>query len=135
MTNHQSAGRDAGHPPIQALASNRRRHPRYPCEGDAEVFIPHGALLFRGLISDLSVSGCFIKTPLLMLERGTLVEVSFAARRMQFRVAGHIAALHRRRGAGIAFHAVSPRCLRQIEELVQELEEASTAKDAKPDAC
>lgn len=136
MTNHQpallaaSSGRNAGDEGVQAIASNRRRHSRYACEGDAEVFVSHGALLFRGAISDLSISGCFIETPSLKLERGTAVEVSFVARRMRFRVAGHIASLHRRCGAGIAFHAMSPRRLRQIEELVRELEEALAAKDA-----
>jgi hypothetical protein len=103
----------------------RRRHPRYVCEGHAEVFVPHGALLFRGKILDLSLSGCFIETPAINLERGTHVEVSFAMRQIQIRVAGHIAVLHRRRGAGIAFQNMSARLSRQVAELVHELEEVA----------
>jgi PilZ domain len=110
---------------MNALQANRRRHPRYPCEGRAEVFVPHGALLFQGRILDLSLSGCFIETLTLNLERGTHVEVFFVAGQMQFRIAGHIAVLHRKRGAGIAFQSLSPRRARQVADLVHELQEAS----------
>ena len=104
-----------------ATPQNRRQYPRYRCEGDAEVFVPHGALLFRGKILDLSFSGCFIEAPALDLERGTPVEVSFAVHQIQFRVAGRIAIMHRRRGAGIAFDALGPRRARQISDLITEL--------------
>jgi hypothetical protein len=108
-----------------AKPQNRRQCPRYRCEGDAEVFVPHGALLFRGKILDLSFSGCFIEVPALDLERGTPVEVSFSVRQMQFRVAGRIAIMHRRRGAGIAFEALTSRRARQISDLITELKEAA----------
>lgn len=55
------------------------------------------------------------------LERGTSVEVSFSTRQLPFRVAGHIAVLHRNRGAGIAFREMIPRRARQIADLVSEL--------------
>ena len=117
----------------QALAAaptaNRRRHVRYACEGRAEVFLPHGGLLLRGKILDLSLSGCFIETPALTLERGTRVEVFFVARRMQFRVSGHIAAVSRKRGAGVAFQNLSPRLARQVADLVRELKEISESKE------
>jgi hypothetical protein len=109
--------------PTKLRRTNRRFHPRYACEGHAEVFIPHGALLFQGRILDLSLSGCYIESPALNLERGTHVEVYFAARQMQARVVGHIAVLHRRRGAGIAFQNLGPRRARQVADLVHELRE------------
>lgn len=108
-------------PASEAHLPNRRRHPRYPCEGHAEVYLPHGGLLLRGKILDLSISGCFIEMPAITLERGTNVEVYFSTRRLQFRVAGHIAVLHRKRGAGIAFQEMIPRRARQIADLVGEL--------------
>lgn len=108
-----------------AKPQNRRQCPRYRCEGDAEVFVPHGALLFRGKILNLSLSGCFIEVPALDLERGTPVEVSFSVRQMQFRVAGRIAIMHRRRGAGIAFGALTSQRARQISDLITELKEAA----------
>lgn len=105
--------------------ANRRRHPRYSCEGRAEVCVPQGGLLFRGKILDLSFSGCFIETAALNLERGAPVEVYFVARRLQFRVAGRIAILYPKRGAGIAFDPLGPRCTREITELIAELKAAS----------
>lgn len=110
---------------IEAPEADRRRHPRYPCEGRAEVFVPQGALLFQGEILDLSHSGCFIETSALNLERGTHVEVSFVVCRIQFRISGHIAVLRSKRGAGIAFHVLSPRRARLIAELIRELSEES----------
>jgi hypothetical protein len=106
-----------------APSANRRRHPRYLCEGHAEVFLPHGALLFQGKILDLSLSGCFIEAPALNLERGTHVEVYFITHQIPFRVAGRIAVLHRRRGAGIAFQDMGPRRTRHVAELLHELKE------------
>lgn len=113
--------------PVALHGADRRRNPRCPCEGAAEVFVPHGALLFAGKILNLSLSGCFIATSTLNLERGTSVEVSFRTRRMHFRIAGHIAVLHRSQGAGIAFHSVSERRACQIADLLHELDE-----DANP---
>jgi hypothetical protein len=112
---------------------NHRGHPRYLCEGHAEVFLPHGALLFQGKILNLSLSGCFIETPALNLERGTHVEVYFVARQLQFRVAGHIAVLYRNRGAGIAFQDMGPRRARHVADLVHELKELAEGKEV-PDS-
>jgi hypothetical protein len=124
----------AQQPAIHTVQANRRRHPRYACEGHAEVLVPHGALLFRGKILDLSLSGCLVETPALNLERGTRVEVFFVARRMQFRVAGRIAVLYRRRGAGIAFQDLGPRRARHVADLIRELKESSEPKDLPIDA-
>jgi len=113
-----------GQPPaVHTLQANRRRHPRYACEGHAEVCLPNGGLLVRGRILDLSLSGCFIETAAINLERGTHVEVYFTTHQLQFRVAGNIAVLYRKRGAGIAFQNLSSRNTRQIAELVHELRE------------
>jgi hypothetical protein len=106
-------------PPVE----EKRRHPRYRCDGTAEVFLPHGGLLLRGRISNLSVSGCYVETAMLNLERGTLVEVYFVTNQLQFRVQGNIAEVRRKRGAGISFVNVSPRRALQIARLVRELAE------------
>jgi hypothetical protein len=105
----------------------QRRHPRYACEGNAEVFLPHGGLLFRGRILNLSMDGCYIETALLNLERGTQVEVYFVTNQLQFRVLGNIAALRRKRGVGIAFLNISPRRVLQIATLVGELADRNLA--------
>ena len=107
----------------QVNAKENREHPRYGCEGYAEVFLPPGGLLFRGRILNLSLTGCYIETALLDLERGTQVEVYFVTNQLQFRVLGNVAALRRKRGAGIVFVNLSPRRALQIATLVSELAE------------
>jgi hypothetical protein len=103
--------------------TEKRRYPRYVCDGHAEVFLPNGGLLFRGRILNLSRTGCYIETPTLNLERGTQVEVYFVTNQLQFRVLGNIATVRRKRGAGISFLNVSPRRALQIAMLVSELAE------------
>lgn len=119
-------------PASDTYPPNRRRHPRYPCEGHAEVYLPHGGLLLRGKILNLSISGCFIEVPAITLERGTSVEVYFSTRRLQFRVAGYIAVLHRKRGAGIAFQEMNPRRALQIANLVGELKRMAEVTNPAP---
>lgn len=55
----------------ESQGQEKREHPRYGCEGYAEVFLPRGGLLFRGRILNLSLTGCYVETALLDLERGT----------------------------------------------------------------
>ena len=108
-------------------AKEKRRTPRYTCDGYAEVFLPHGGLLFRGRVANLSVSGCYIETTIANLERGTLLEVYFVTNQLQFRVQGNIAEVRQKRGAGISFVNVSPRRAAQIATLVEELAEKQQA--------
>lgn len=110
---------------IPELITNRRRHARYTCEGRAEVCVPHGGLLLRGKIIDLSSSGCLIELQLSILSGGTPVEIFFVARQLQFRIAGRIAVLHPRKGAGIAFDPLGPCCAREITALIAELKAIS----------
>jgi hypothetical protein len=110
---------------MNALQADRRRHPRYACDGHAEVFLPHGALLFQGKLVNLSLSGCLIETPALNLERGTHVEVYFVTRQIQCRLAGHLAVINRKGVAGIAFQDPGPRRARQGSALIDELRETS----------
>jgi hypothetical protein len=109
--------------PEELAAEEKRRHPRYRCDGYAEVFLPHGGLLFRGRIANLSVSGCYIETTMANLERGTLIEAYFVTNQLQFRVQGNIAEVRKRSGVGISFLNVSPRRARQISTLIGELAE------------
>lgn len=110
-------------PAAELPAEDKRRHPRYECDGYAEVFLPHGGLLFRGRILNLSVSGCYVETAMANLERGTLVEVYFVTNQLQFRVHGNIAEVRQKRGAGISFLNLSRRRAMQIAALIGELAE------------
>jgi hypothetical protein len=122
-------------PPLSAEARleearNRRKHRRFNCDGRAQVCLPNGGLLISGRIVDISIGGCFVESPRLRLERGTLVEVYFETRRLNFRVQGNITALRQGKGVGVTFLHPSFRIARQIRELVRELEMDEQAPEA-----
>ena len=106
-----------------AQGAERRKHARYVCDGQAVVSLPHGGLRVSGRVRDLSVSGCFVESASINLERGTQVEVYFETERLHFRVAGNVTVLRKGNGVGVAFLNPSPRLARQIRELVKELAE------------
>jgi PilZ domain len=107
--------------PASAEEKERRRTPRYVCDGTAEVLLPYAGLRVAGRISNISIAGCFIEAPSINLERGTQVEVKFVANQLCFRVAGNIISLRPRVGVGIAFLHPHERVLKQIGELIDEL--------------
>ena len=107
--------------PVSAEEKEKRRNPRFVCDGTAEVLLPHAGWRVSGRISDISLAGCFIEAPSIKLERGTQVEVKFVANQLCFRVAGNIISLRPRVGVGVAFLHPHARVLKQIGELIDEL--------------
>jgi hypothetical protein len=101
---------------------DRRVAPRFCCDGAAEVIVLGGALRFRGLVRNLSATGCCLSTDVVFsLERGTQVEIVMVVNDVQFRVAGGVRSNHKVRGVGIEFMNVSSRCARLVQELIAEL--------------
>jgi hypothetical protein len=113
----------ASEPEIPPGIPERRQCKRHVCDGRAEVFLPHGGTVIPGRILNLSMRGCFVEAPAINFERGTHVEVFFETNKLQFRVAGSIAIIYRRHGAGIAFLQMSDRVALQLETLLEELPE------------
>jgi PilZ domain len=110
----------------------RRRMPRFLCEGTGEVIVLGGALRFTGQLLDLSATGCRMATEVMFrLERGTQVEVVMVVNRVHFRVAGGVRSNHKTRGVGLEFMNVSTRCARLIQELIAELESKAEREPAR----
>jgi hypothetical protein len=103
--------------------TERRRTPRFPCEGSAEVMVLGGALRFTGQVRNLSATGCYVATDVVFtLERGTQVEIVMVVDRERFRVAAGVRSSHKVKGVGLEFMNVSARCARFINDLIGELE-------------
>jgi hypothetical protein len=103
-------------------AQDRRKTPRFPCEGTGEVLVLGGALRFTGWVRNLSATGCCMLTKVIFpLERGTAVEVTLVVNRIHFRVAAGVRANHSARCVGLEFMDVSSRCARLIQDLIVEL--------------
>jgi hypothetical protein len=105
-----------------SAAQERRKTPRFPCEGTGEVIVLGGALRFTGVVRDLSAAGCCLTTEVMFtLERGTQVEVTLVVNRVHFRVAAGVRSNSKTRGVGLEFMHVSSRCARLIQDLIAEL--------------
>lgn len=100
-----------------------RRHPRFPCEGFAEVvgFRPH--VLFRGRIRDISQSGCFIETRAhLNLPRLAEVEIRFTVRGLKQAALARVMDVRAGRGAGFEFLLQDPRLDQSFKKILDGLQ-------------
>lgn len=102
---------------------NRRRNPRFACNGPAAVLlVPDGPVLDARILN-LSVEGALIAlvSPRILLPNAR-VELSFTIRGLLFRVRAELrAARLGDQEFGFQFFALSHRMLAQIEDMVQEL--------------
>jgi c-di-GMP-binding flagellar brake protein YcgR len=127
---------------------DRRRHSRYAVDLWAEVMVKDGTMLFRGRVLDVSVGGCYIETEAkLRLAPGTPVEMVFRVDENLLRCkTANVRALVRAkpvfqlnedvlrfeamirmvrsRGAGFLFSNLDAGMRRELERLIEELEEA-----------
>jgi hypothetical protein len=101
----------------------RRRHKRYAVDGDAEVMVNDGTLLFRGRTVDISLSGCFIETRArLALEPGTPVQMVFRAGHLTLRMSASVRSVRPGSGAGFLFGAMSAYMQAGLEGLIAEMQ-------------
>ena len=126
-----------GHQPAAPQGAERRRHKRFPCEGYAEVVCCHPAVLFRGRIRDISLTGCFIETAArLQLQRMTKVEVRFTASGRHISSPARIMDVRPGRGAGFEFlpgdGGMQERFLKLLESLQQAAETDASVELTRP---
>jgi PilZ domain len=101
----------------------RRRHERYAVDGDAEVMVNDGTLLFRGRTVDISLSGCFIETRArLALEQGTPVQMVFRAGHLTLRMSATVRSVRPGSGAGFLFGTMSAYMQAGLEGLIAEMQ-------------
>jgi hypothetical protein len=108
--------------PIE-VGRERRRHRRISCSVDAEVVVRHSSMLFRGLIRDISRSGCFIESKAhLKLARMQEVELQFSSRGVQVISLARVMAIKPGIGAGFEFLAADPRLEQPLLKLMGTLD-------------
>jgi hypothetical protein len=89
-------------------SAQRRRHPRYAAEGDAEVLLTDGSQILHGRILDIRLSGSFIETGArLRMALGTPVEMVFRANSVMLRTSATVRAIRTKIGAGFLFEGRS----------------------------
>jgi len=101
---------------------------RFACEGFAEVVVPYLGFLFRGEITDLSESGCYIRTRArLNVSRSAEVELRFTVNGDHFSLLARIASATSGVGAGFEFSVIDPTVHRSLLRLIEELSAAESA--------
>jgi c-di-GMP-binding flagellar brake protein YcgR len=115
----------AGQPSPKSNGRERRAQSREGVDTTATIFLVNVASRLTGRILDLSPGGCRIRTD----ERFpvgiyTRIETEFRLEGLPFRLGGVIQAIHDRHHVGIRFLDTSSRKREQIEQLIDEIEEA-----------
>jgi c-di-GMP-binding flagellar brake protein YcgR len=107
-------------PPVEP--EERRKHPRYPVEQSACVYLVKVGSKLLGHVLNLSLGGCRVRTK----ERFpvgiyTRVEIEFRMQGQLVRLGGVIQAIYGRHEVGVRFLDVSQRKLDQLAELILEM--------------
>ena len=91
--------------------------PRYTFRCEVDVYQNGSTAPLHGVMSDISLTGCYIET-ITPEPAGTRLDVAFSARGKQYRVAGIVRVVHPTMGMGIQFAEVTPAVQQQLELLI-----------------
>ena len=106
----------------------RRVQPRQPYRCEVEIVGSDESPGLRGVISDLSISGCYVETQT-PLEAGTKLELLFKLRDTPFALLGSVKYAHPNMGMGIEFLKLSGDELKGVERLLRGNENTSSSND------
>lgn len=102
--------------------SERRRHPRFACDGRAEVVVFRPDLLFRGEVKDISRTGCYIATRArLNLKRFAEIELRFSVNGKRLSSLARVMGVRPGQGVGVEFLPGDPRMDQRFHELLERL--------------
>ncbi len=122
---HSEAAQPSQSPSQAPTKRDRRAQSRHPVDTTAAILLIKIGSRLGGRIIDLSAGGCRIlcdeRFPVGIYTR---VETEFRLEGLPFRLGGVIQAIHDRRTVGIRFLDMSGRKREQIEQLIEEIEEA-----------
>jgi len=111
----------------------RRRHPRYACRGDAEIYVPTAEFPERGKLTDISRGGCFIELlPSITLD--TKVTLVLLISQRKIRVQGVVRSVLQHFGLGVQFLHFEPEDRQRLEEVMAALEQGTSLNGILPSA-
>ena len=103
-----------------------RKHPRFECEGVAEIHLLGIEKSCPARMEDLSLKGCklvLLDEPEPDFDLPTIFELTFTVNELSFRVRGRSTGFRGTRCIGVEFVDLRPRLKRYILDLVEELAE------------
>ena len=104
-------------PDMQFL--ERRRFPRYPCTGYAEI-LQSGRHLVRGAVNDISLGGCYIETAELLLP-GTEVQLRLTIVDTALYIGAKIVAADPQVGMRMDFMVVPPEQGKKLARIIEKI--------------
>jgi hypothetical protein len=109
----------------------RRRSRRFPCEGQAEAVVLQPEFLFRGEITNVSLTGCFIRTRArLQVELHSIVDLRFRLKNQQCHTYALVMDIRPGLGVGVEFYSENKQPQEWIQELILKFNEDEPSKKA-----
>jgi len=119
-SNDQALGAAAPAPAAAPVGQERRRSPRFECQGTAAIFAAGGDVSFTGALTNISLHGCYVETTLtLPLD----TDVILAIDSLGFRIRAHarVRATYPSTGMGLCFSEMDAEQRAQLGLLVKAL--------------
>ena len=117
-----------------SAGSDRRRTPRFQCNGQAKIIIlPSNGLFLPGQVRDLSVGGCRIDTPSALV-RGAQTELVIQVNSSAFRAIGEVRAAAGASGICVEFVRLSRGGRDMLAQLVADLAQLQVKAGARRNA-
>jgi hypothetical protein len=111
----------------------RRRSPRYKCEGSAEFRVGGSDVRTWGTFTDISMNGCYVEMTA-TFPVGSIVDLGLELKGLRARVSGEVRVSYPLLGMGIAFRDVSAEDHLGLEEMIEQLNPLRAVKrNAEPE--
>ena len=116
---------------LLACGSDRRRIPRYPCSGRAQIAcLPLNGALLQGGLRDLGLGGCCIEgiETVSPFDLGDRTEILMEVNSWFFRAMGRVRAVRDRSGISVEFLRMSAGGYSMLADLIADLERPRTVR-------
>jgi hypothetical protein len=98
----------------------RRRFPRYRCQGSAEICSELGGAHQWGTFTDLSQGGCYIEMPA-PLSLNQFAYLNLTVDDLSFSATGKVVVVHPMFGMGVIFTAMDPESIAILAQIMRRL--------------
>jgi PilZ domain len=124
------ASAPAAAPAPAPAPGERRRSPRYKCEGSAEFRVAGSAVRTWGTFTDISVTGCYVEMTA-TFPVGATVDLGLELHGVRVQVQGEVRVSYPYLGMGIAFTEISDQNRMRLRDLIDSLAPPSLTKTAE----
>jgi hypothetical protein len=122
-----AAGNNMG----SSLSTDKRRHPRYKCEGSVEFRTDSIDVRTWATVTDISSSGCYVEMQATS-QVGTHVDMVIEVKSIRVRGKGVVKTSYPLLGMGIAFTEITEAEQARLEELLLWLAHGSSSSEIEP---